>query len=279
MAVQGTVAVIGATGNQGGAAARHLLEQGAQVRALVRDAASPKAAWLSDAGASLVQADLDDPSSVLSALRGADTLFAMMTPFGPDGVEGELRQGRTVAEAARDAEVRQVVYSSVGGADRSSGVPHFESKWAVEEYLRDLGLDLTVIRPVFFMENLGGAAAEEGDELVVRLPLVPGVPLQMIAVEDIGAICATAVLDPQRIPGGELEIGSDELTPEQITAAFAEAAGRPARFEPVPLASISDPDMHAMWSWFSQVPAYRADFATTRQLRPSALTFSDWLRS
>ncbi|MBT0769443.1 NmrA/HSCARG family protein [Kineosporia sp. J2-2] len=276
----GTVAVIGATGQQGGAVARHLLARGAAVRALVRDPGSERAVRVRNQGASVVRADLADPASLVSALRGADTLFAMTT-FAEDGPAGEVRQGRAIGDAAREAGVSHVVYSSVGGADRATGIPHFESKWAIEEHLREAGLNLTVIRPVFFMDNLRGAARPEpgGDERVFRFPLAPGVPLQMISVEDIGAIGATAVLLPDSIPGGQLEIAADQLTPEQIAEAFSERTGQKTRFEAVDIAGITDDDQRAMFEWFTQVPAYRGDFTRTSALRQSPLRFADYLRT
>jgi uncharacterized protein YbjT (DUF2867 family) len=217
------IAVVGATGQQGGAVARALLDAGASVRALVRDPA--RATDLADRGAELVRADLADPGSLRSAFTGAQRVFAMTTPFGEGGPDAEVQQGTAVVDAAADAGVEHLVYNSVGGAERSTGIPHFESKWRVEEHLAAVGLPATVVRPVFFMENLGWMASVQDGEVVVRMPLPAGVPLQMIAVADIGAVSAAVLLDPGRVPGGSLEIAGDERTGEQIAAVFGERAG------------------------------------------------------
>lgn len=274
----GVFAVVGATGQQGGATARALLDAGATVRALVRDTGSAAARTLAQAGAQLVRADLEDAESLRAAFSGVAGVFAMTTMTGPGGTDGEVRHGRAIGDAARDAGVPRVVYSSVGGAERATGIPHFESKRRVEEHLLELGLSTTFVRPTFFMENFASGPQEEDGTLVLRSPLAPGVPLQMVAVDDIGAVAAAALLDPAATPGGSVEIGGDELTGEQIAATFGTRAGRPARFEPLPLDVLGDDkDLYAMFAWFRSLPAYEADFAATRRLSPGVKDFATWV--
>ncbi len=272
-------AVVGATGRQGGAAARALLEAGAGVRAVVRDPGTEPAQALADAGAQLVRADIDDADSLRSAFTGVDGLFMMTTFAGPTGVAGEVEHGRKMADAARDSEVPIVVYSSVGGAERHTGIPHFESKRRVEEHLSSLGIPVVFVRPTFFMENFARSEPQLKDgTLVVRLPLPADAPLQMIAVDDIGAVSAAALLAPAGIPGGAIEIAGDELTGEQIAAVFGESAGLPARFDPLPLAALAgDADRQAMFTWMGKPPSYQADFAGTKALAPDVQTLSAWL--
>ncbi|QKV80759.1 NmrA/HSCARG family protein [Amycolatopsis sp. Hca4] len=276
--MSGPIAVVGATGRQGGAVARHLLKHGTDVLALLRDPDGQSAHRLREAGADTVRADLSDADSLASAFRGTAAVFAMTT-YNADGAEAEVRQGAAIADAVVAAEVPSVVYSSVGGADRATGIPHFESKWAIEQRLRTTGVPLTVIRPVFFMENLmrAGVVTDEADGQVFRYAFAPGVPVQMIASDDIGAIAARAVLDPSAIPGGQLEIAGDELTPEQMAAAFAEASGRPTRFEPTPIDAVPDADRRAMYTWLATTPGYQADFATSAALRPGIRSFPAFL--
>jgi uncharacterized protein YbjT (DUF2867 family) len=270
------LAVVGATGQQGGAVARALLDADARVRALVRDPA--RARDLADRGAELVRADLQDPDSLRTAFRGVQRVFAMTTPFGEGGPEAEVAQGISLVDAAADAGVEHLVFNSVGGAERSTGIPHFESKRRVEEHIESLGLPATFVRPVFFMENLRWMASADAGEVVVRMALPAGVALQMIAVADIGAVTAAVLLDPSRVPGGSIEIGGDERTGEQIAAAFGERAGRPGRYEPLPLAALGDDaDSRAMFGWFARPPAYRADVAATRALAPGLQDLPTWL--
>ena len=260
------VAVIGATGQQGGAVAAALLNRGVAVRAIARDAG--KAGDLAERGAEVVAADLEDGAALRRAFEGVAALFAMTTMTGPSGTDGEVVNGRAIADAAHAARVPHLVYSSVGGAERGTGIPHFESKWRVERYLREVGVPTVVIRPTFFMDNfltLFTPATGEG-QVVLRAPLAPGVPLQMVAVEDIGNAAATALLDPAAVPGGAVELAGDERTPEAIADAFGAAEGLPARFEQLPIDALGDDDAEAMFRWFTELPAYEADMERTRAL-------------
>jgi uncharacterized protein YbjT (DUF2867 family) len=121
------------------------------------------------------------------------------------------------------------------------------------------------------------APQREDGGVVLRAPLAPGVPLQMVAVEDIGAVAAAVLLDAASVPGGAVEIAGDELTGEQIAAVYGQRAGLPARFEALPLSVIEDADQKAMFTWFAQLPAYQADFDATRRLAPGVRDFAAWL--
>ena len=272
------IAVVGATGEQGGAVARQLLAARLPVRALVRDPDSDRARDLAAAGAMLSLATFEDQGSLRAAFDGSSAVFAMASPTPDGGVRAESEHGKAIARAASDAGVPHVVYSSVGGVERHTGIPHFESKREVERTLLDLGVPSTFIRPTFFMDNFTRfmPPSQEDGTVVVRLPMPGDVPLQMIAVVDVAAVAVVALLEPGRIDGGAIEIAGDELTGEQIAARFATRRGLPARYEQ--LATIMlDADMKAMFEWLSSPPAYQADLAATRRLVPHALTFSQWL--
>jgi uncharacterized protein YbjT (DUF2867 family) len=275
-----TIAVVGATGQQGGATAEALIEAGVAVRAVVRDGSSQDAKELRERGAQLVTADLDQSATLVTAFEGADAVFAMTTFTGPRGTEGEVANGTAIGDAARAAGVSRIVYSSVGGAERHTGIPHFESKRRVEEHLDGLGLRTTFVRPAFFMENFAAffrPSVEDG-QLVVRLPLPAGVPLQMVATRDIGRVAAAALLDPDRVPGGAVEIAGDELTGEQVAEVYSQADGRDARYEPLPLEALNgDPDQQSMFTWLTRRPAYQADFQLTRDLDPQVWDLAAWL--
>src|SRR4051812_4292432 len=122
------ILVSGATGQQGGAVARSLLKRGFPVRALIRDLEKSEARALAEGGAELVRGDLEDRSSLERALEGVYSVFSVQN-FYEGGYEGEVRQGETLADAAKAAGVQHVVYSSVGSAHRETGIPHFDSKW------------------------------------------------------------------------------------------------------------------------------------------------------
>ena len=212
--------------------------------------------------------DLDDGGSLRRAFAGVAAVFAVTTFTGPLGTEGEVAHGRAIADAARDAQVPRLVYSSVGAADRVTGILQFESKGRIERYLHEVGVPTVVIRPTFFMDNflnLFIPTIEHG-QVVLRAPLSPGVPLQMIAVEDIGKTAATALLDPAAVPGGTVEIATDERTPEAIANSFGDAHGRAGHFDPVPLDAVEDDDFRRMFLWLTKLPAFTADMERTRAL-------------
>ena len=276
----GPIAVIGSTGQQGRAVVSSLLSRGAAVRAVVRDPSAPRAQHLDQAGAELVTADLNDAGSLEEALRGATAVFAMTTFTGPGGTRSETEHGLVIGDAADRAGVDRLVYSSVGGADRATGIPHFESKRRVEEHLAELNLRTTFIRPTFFMDNFASFSRPtlEGDTLVVRLPLPGGVPLQMVSTRDIGRVAATALLEPASVPAGAIEIAGDEMTGEEVAAAFADVKGIPARYESVSVDTLPDEDQKKMFTWFAQLPAYRADMSHTRKLVPDVQDLRSWLK-
>ena len=132
------VLVTGATGQQGGAVACHLLDTGWNIRALTRSPDKPEAVKLRKAGAEIVKGDLDDRESMAGALNGTYGVFSVQQPW-EHGTAKEIAQGKTLADAASSAGVEHLVFSSVGSAHRNTGIPHFESKWEIEKYLEDSG--------------------------------------------------------------------------------------------------------------------------------------------
>lgn len=268
-----TVAVLGATGRQGGAVAASLLEAGIPVRALTRSRTSAAAQALLARGAEVVEADLEDTDSTAEALDGARRVFGMTSMDG--GAEAELSRGRSLVDAAVRAGVEHMVFSSVGAAERDTGVPHFESKWEVERYLAASPLSAAVVRPTFFMENL---AVQDGPEgAVLPLPLPGDVPLQMIAVSDIGVAAARMLVDPSTAPDA-VEIAGDERTGSQMAEAFTAALGRPVRYTPLPVSGLPSADLRAMFTWFTEPEAYRADWEQTRTLAGRPQSLDDWVR-
>jgi uncharacterized protein YbjT (DUF2867 family) len=133
-----TILLTGATGHQGGAVARELLRRDRfNVRAFVRDANKPAAIELKNAGAELAEGDFDDHASLDRALQGAHGVFSVQGFEG--GLEAEIRHGKAIADAAKSAGVQHFVYSSVGSAERNTGIPHFDSKFQIEKHVRALG--------------------------------------------------------------------------------------------------------------------------------------------
>lgn len=271
----GPITVIGSTGQQGSAVIDALLEKRVPVRAVTRNPNGDKARALDERGVEVVYADLEDVDSVRAAFDGAAAAFAMTTHDGLDGPKREVAHGRVIAAAAADAGLPFLVYSSVGGVERGSGVPHFESKRRVEEVLLE-AVPVTFVRPTFFMETLRLMIRRDGARVIIGMPLGGDVGLQMISVRDIGRAAAALLLmgDPAVAP---VEIAGDELTGEQIAVRIAHRLGSPATYVQLPLDVVGDEDLKMMFGWLARSPAYQADFARTRELVGGVEDLSRWL--
>ncbi|MEU9216923.1 NmrA family NAD(P)-binding protein [Streptomyces sp. NPDC048376] len=278
----GTIAVFGATGQQGGAVVDALLDHKARVRALVRDPQSDRARALAARGVEPVAIRADDPASLVAALATVEG-FYFMTPEANslEEVEAEIRIGTALVDAAVEAGVPHVVFNSVFGADRESGVPHHDSKHSIEEYLRKSGLRASMVRATAFMENFTSVMAPslEHGEIVLRLPLPEDVALKMISVRDIGRVAAALLLDTAEAPGGAVELVGDELTGPQIAAAFGARAGLPARYEALPLSVLPTDLDRVMFREFAKAAEHPADLAGVRSIEPATLDLAEWIRA
>ncbi|GHE97688.1 NmrA/HSCARG family protein [Streptomyces fumanus] len=278
----GTIAVFGATGQQGGAVVDALLDHKARVRALVRDPRSDRAQALAARGVELAAVRADDPASVATALAAVEG-FSFMTPEANSlqEVEAEIRIGTTLIDAAVEAGVPHVVFNSVFGADRERGVPHHDSKHSIEEYLRKSGLRASMVRATAFMENFASVLAPslEHGEIVLRLPLPEDVALKMISVRDVGRVAAALLLDTAEAPGGVIELVGDELTGPQIAAAFGARAGLPARYEALPLSVLPSDLDKVMFQEFAKAAEYPSDPAVVRSIEPATLDLAEWIRA
>ncbi|MGV9912152.1 NmrA family NAD(P)-binding protein [Streptomyces tendae] len=278
----GTIAVFGATGQQGGAVVDALLDHKARVRALVRDPQSDRARTLAARGVELAAVRADDPASLATALAAVEG-FYFMTPEANslEEVEAEIRIGTALVDAAAEAGVPHVVFNSVFGADRESGVPHHDSKHAIEEHLRKSGLRASMVRATAFMENFTNVMAPslEQGEIVLRLPLPKDAPLKMISVRDIGRVAAALLLDTAQAPDGAVELVGDELTGPQIAAAFGARAGLPARYEVLPLSVLPTDLDRVMFREFAKAAEYPSDPAVVRSIEPATLHLAEWIRA
>jgi uncharacterized protein YbjT (DUF2867 family) len=272
------ILVTGATGNQGGATARHLLADGWRVRALVRDPNSSPARQLAAAGAEPVVGDMGDRATVDSAVRGAHGVFSVQpAASSPHFDQNEVRFGVTVAEAAHAAGVRHFVYASVGGAERDSGVSHWETKWQIEQRIRALGLPATVLRPVMFMENHASPFfGVTGEAALIRM-ISPKATVQLIAVSDIGAFAALAFANPEQYLGKAIELAGDELTRDQLVAAISEATGRRLDTGPVSSEVLDGLGVAADIERAESFGGWQADIPALRALHPGLMDFATWL--
>ena len=278
---EGLVLVSGATGQQGGAIARELLGAGWPVRAMTRKPESEAARALAALGAEVVTADLDDERSLHRALEGAWGAVGVQNTWEA-GVEKEEEQGKRFASAVKDVGVQHYLYQSVGSAHRKTGVPHFENKWRVEGTLRDLGIpSWTIIRPVFFMENLLGPGFKPYlDQGSLAIGMKPNTKLQMIAVRDIGKYGLAAFERRSQLNGREIDIAGDELTGVEAAAILSEVIGRQINFHQVPIEQVRafSEDMALMLEWFDQV-GYDADIEkNAKEFGIKPTRFREWAR-
>ncbi|OKI02486.1 NmrA family protein [Streptomyces sp. CB02923] len=274
-----TVAVTGATGAQGGATARALLTAGHHVRALTRRPGSPAAEALRGLGADVRHADFDDRASLGAALSGADALFAVTTPFGTD-TAAETRQGRALVDAAAAARLGHVVLTSAAHADRGTRIPHYESKYLVEQHLRTAGVPWTVIAPAAFMDNYASGWTLDGlREDTFAWPMPAGRPLTLIPAADIGAFAALVLRRRDAFAGRRIDIASDTCTPDHIAGVLAAATGRPVVHQEVPLDHVRtrSADLAAMFAYFTDV-GLDVDVAGLRRDHPEVgwHSFADW---
>ena len=274
------VVVTGATGQQGGAVVKSLLEHGHEVRAVTRGTDLAKTRELANAGVTVVRASLEDTAALTKALEGATSLFAMTTPFG-GGTQAETRQGVSAANAAKAAGVH-LVFTSVGSANRRTGVPHFDSKGEVEEHIAKIGVRATILAPVYFMENLhfGKAQLAKG---VYATPLPPARRLAQVAVADIGAVAVRLLEDPGRFAGKRFDLAGDDLAGNDVVAILSRITGRPFTYFQVPLDVIRQrmgEDGAKMYEWFDRV-GYTVDRAALRREFPDVAfhDFESWART
>ncbi len=274
------IIVTGATGQQGGASARHLLARGWKVRALTRDVNKPAALALAAAGAEVAQADNEDRASLDRAMQGAYGAFSVQNFWLPGvGAEGEIRQGVNIADAAKAAGIEHFVYSSVGAAHRGMGQAHFASKWEIEQYIQSLGLPYTILRPVAFMDNYHWQRAAITNGAFTGWGLRPDKGLQLIAADDIGAFAELVFSNPQDYLGKTHELAGDELTEPQITTTFTKVIGRPVQLAQPSLPEGATPahEQMAMFQFFNS-QGYDADIPSLRLIYPGLRTFEGWLR-
>lgn len=268
-----TILITGVTGQQGGAVARSLLGKGFTLRGMTRKPDGDAAKALAKQGIEIVQGDLNDEASLTKALAGAWGVFAVQNTWEA-GVEGEETQGHRIAKLAKAAGVQHYVYTSVGSAERKTGIPHFDNKWRVEETVRSLGFPShAILRPVFFMENLASAWFLHDDKLISALS--PTRKLQMVAVKDIGVVGARLFIDSDKHNGKAYELAGDSATLPEAAALLSKHLGKTITYVQIPVSEVrkNSEDFALMLEWFEST-GYGADIpalAKTFDYRPTNL--------
>jgi len=273
------IVVVGAAGRQGGAVMRALLKDGWHIRALTRNPDSPKAQALAAAGAEVVQGNMDDRQSLQSAFQGAYGVYSVQNPM-ISGLEAEVRHGKQVADAAKEANVQHLVYGSAG-IGKPTGIGSWDSKLQVEAHMKSLGLPVTILRPVAFMELMTDKGFYPNVSTWYLMPKFMGDkrPVGWLSTTDLGIIAAKAFAAPEQFVGQDIRLSSDVKSIEECWAIYRDVMDKnPSRF-PMPVWMFKrfvGTDLITMWQWLSTADI---DFnpESTRALHPEALSVKDWL--
>ena len=307
MAEQKTIAVIGATGAQGGGLVRAILadESGAfRARAVTRNPDSDKARALADAGAEVVTADLDDVDSLARAFEGCYGAFCVTNFWEHFSPEKEMAQAKNLADAAKRAGVRHVVWSTLEDVRRwvpldddrmptlmeRFKVPHFDAKGASDHHFTDQGVPTTFLLTSFYWDNLlyFGMEPQRGEDgaLVFALPMGDA-KLAAIAAEDIGK-CAFGIFAAGDTYVGEtVGIAGEHLTGSEMAAALSESLGEDVTYYAVPFdtyRAFDFPGAEDLGNMFQFYHDFNDDFSSarsvefSRSLNPSLLSFRAWLK-
>jgi uncharacterized protein YbjT (DUF2867 family) len=223
-----------------------------------------------------------DAASLRPLFAGAYGVYSVQNPFisGPDG---EIRQGKTVADVAKRVGVEHLVYGSARIGQPGTGIPSWETKLQVEEHMHALGLPLTIVRPMAFMELLTHKKFYPAVATWHIMTALMGLsrPVAWICTDDLGFIVAQAFAAPDRFIGQALPLASDVQSIEQCRAIYREVLGRnPPQFRmPIWLFTrfgFVGKDLTTMWRWL-RTAALELDTAPTRTIHPAALTVREWL--
>ncbi len=306
MAGKKIIAVVGATGAQGGGLVRAILsDTGGEfaVRALTRDVTSDTAKQLAALGAEIVAADVDDLPSLKRAFKGAHGAFCVTFYWAHMSPERETAQAEAQAVAAKDAGIAHVIWSTLEDTrkwvplsdDRMPTlmgkykVPHLDSKGAADQRFTGLGLPVTILLTSFYWDNFisFGMGPKKGADGKLALTLPMGdAKLPGIAAEDIGKCSYGIFKKGSAYTGKTVGVAGEHLTGAQMAAAFTKALGREVRYNaisPAVYRGFGFPgaeDLGNMFQFFrdfaTNVCAAR-DIGVSRSLNPALQTFDQWL--
>ena len=301
------IAVMGATGAQGGGLVRAILNDTSgefAARAVTRDAASPKAQELARMGAEVVAADVHDVESLKRAFAGAYGAFCVTFFWAHMSGDQEKQEAASLAEAAKAAGVRHVIWSTLEDTRRwiplsdtrmptlqdKYKVPHFDAKGEANRFFVDRGVPVTLLNTSFYWDNFiyFGAGPKPGPDGVLALTMPMGDKrLPGIAAEDIGK-CALGIFKAgSEFIGKEIGIAGEHLTGKQLAGAMARALGREVRYQDVPpdvYRGFGFPGADEMGNMFQFKRDFEAayvggrDIGLAKRLNPDLQDFETWLR-
>lgn len=235
-----------------------------------------------DLGADIVKADLGDRSSLESALEGAYGLYDIQIPVSGN-IEVEIHQGRNAAAAAKKTGVRHVVYGSAGVGPQKTSIEQWDAKLVIAQAMKELGIPLTVLRPMAFMELMTDPTYYPQSSTWYVWPRLSGMDRKIgwISVKDVGAIAAKAFANPDEFVGREIPLAADVQSLAESREIYKEVTGRYPRSFPMPIfvfEKIVGKDLANMWRWL-RTNYVDLDTRPTMVIHPEAMTVRTWLRS
>ncbi|PKQ45514.1 NmrA/HSCARG family protein [Confluentibacter flavum] len=224
--------ITGITGNQGSAVAKHLLEQNNSVIGLTRNANSEKAKQWKERGVTVIEGNINNPDSFQSYLDQADAVYLVQALQRKDR---EILEGKRFIDAIKPENETHLVYASVLGSDLDTAVPHFESKFELENYIKSKNLNYSILRPASFYENhLFPRVANDIKKGKYISPLNKMCNQQMIGVDDIGKIAATVISNKEKYNNKTISIATDEWQIGKIPQVFSETINKPVSYKKLP---------------------------------------------
>nr|WP_246594256.1 NmrA/HSCARG family protein [Evansella tamaricis] len=270
---------MGATGQQGGAVTRHLLGRGWNVRATTRNPDGKAAQKLRQEGVEVVTCDMEDINQLETAMDGVYGVFSVQN-FWEKGIgyEGEVRQGKNVADAAKKSGVKHLLFSSVVNCDNAPELEHWTSKWEVEKYINSLEIPRTFLRTVFFMDNFAIPKTGKLTVPVMRGALGKTTKLHMIAVDDIGYFAGEIFDKPEEYLGEIVDIAGDALTADEVSQLWQEVTGEKAPSFKMPfwVLKIMNAEMARQFKWNDQV-GWTVKPKEVKEKHPELKDFRTWL--
>ncbi|GAB7352967.1 hypothetical protein MBLNU459_g3538t1 [Dothideomycetes sp. NU459] len=236
------ITVFGATGNQGGSVIKNLLADPTlskefKIRGITRDVSKPAAKALESQGVEIVGADLNSKDSVAEAIKGSTTVFLVTNFWETAKAEDEVRQGKNVADAAKEEGVKHVIFSSLINVTEATGgrlanVTHFDSKAEIAEYIRKTGMSCSFVLAGYFMSNYT-QMLQKGDDgaWTLAYPIGKQAKFPLIDIqEDFGKFVVAAIKNADKLNGADMYAAEDYYTPERILSEFEEVTGHKTRF-------------------------------------------------
>ena len=271
--------VTGATGNQGGAVVRNLLNRGFHVKALVRNPAAAK--LRPQDSLEIIKGDLDDPASYRSHLKDAEGVFCNLVY--KYGIDKEIKQGIELVNASKENNIEHFVYSSVIGCDLNTGIPHWESKLKIEDHLKASGIGYTILRPASLYENM---LIPQVKSRILKgklvLPTQKNTVQQFISSEDIGKIVTLIFSDLEKYRGRTITLAAEQMNGEQLASTFSKAMGREIRFQQLPMfitRLVMGRDLTKMFRWVNSNDAcFVKDMQALQNEFPGMLSLEEWIR-